>query len=308
MNPSLFIYLFAMAAWGLYWNFLTYGLYNFVSTREKMKDHASSWGVIDIFKGVGLVIAPIIASLAIGDSVGTPLYITAFIFMVIVYFFYLLILKLGGMPAHKDASIKEAKNKPFKVWFLVIKSLFPVFVLNILLCVYDLSFATVGPLVSESLGKTNHLGGAFLTLYYLPTILVLWMVGPVTHKIGKKRTSFIGFIIGGLLTGLMALFGMSLLILVVVLLSSFISSLAWPALKGAFADYISKSPEYEREIEILTDFSGNIGCIIGPILAGFAADYFGNIRALSFIGIACAIIAAIVFFFTPRKLRVNPTN
>lgn len=309
MSPSLFVYLFAMAVWGLYWNFLTYGLYNFVSTHEKVSDHASSWGVLDIFKGVGLVVAPIIASLAIGDRIGTPLYITAFIFLIIVYFFYLLILKFGGTYKKKEAKEAKLKNgKSLKIWFLVLRSLFPVFILNILLCVYDLSFATVGPLISENLGKQNHLGGAFLTLYYLPTILVLWLVGPITKKYGKKRTSFLGFIIGGILTGVMAFFGSSLIILPIILMSSLISSLAWPSLKGAFADYISKTPQYERQIEILTDFTGNIGCIIGPTVAGFAADTFGNVNALSFIGVACSVVAFVVFLFTPKKLRVSAQN
>ncbi len=304
---TLAIYLFAMALWGLYWNLLTYGLYNFVANQEASNAHASSWGILDIFKGLGLVVAPLIASYAIGEKVGPKLFGVAFVFLAILYGCYVMLIKVSANPAnpapqHHKFSVHK---KDFRTWLTVARKLFPVLFLNVLLCTFDLSFATIGPLVSEDLGKTTHVGGLFLTLYYLPTVLTLWTVGPVTRRFGKKNTAFVGFGIGGLCTALFAILGVSVFLLPLVFFASVISALAWPALKGAFADYISESGAVEKEIEILLSFTGNIGCVLGPSLAGVLSDHIGNINALSVIGFVCAVLAFIMWRFTPKHIRVQ---
>lgn len=302
---SVGMYLFAMAVWGLYWNLLSYGLYNFISNEESHSTHASSWGILDIFKGLGLVVAPIIASAAIAEGIGPRLFGVAFIVLAIIYGCYVLLLKESKKPekpAHKLH--KFSSQHGLSTWVRVARSLAPVLMLNILLCTYDLAFMTIGPLISEDLGKTSNLGGVFLTLYYLPTVLTLWTVGPITRRFGKKRTAFLGFGLGAVITALFAVIGLSLALLPLVFLSSVISALAWPALKGAFADYIEESKEFEKEIEILTSFTGNIGCILGPSLVGILSDRMGNVNALSTIGFVCSALAFILWKFTPKHIRV----
>lgn len=298
---SVFTYLVAMAVWGLYWNFLSYGLYNFVGGSDK-KEHASSWGILDVFKGLGLIVAPLIASYAIGERVGPPIFAVSWFFLCCIYLFYLLLLRISNAP-HKRVVTHKTGTSSHSFW-KVGKILAPVLLLNMLLFVFDLSFATIGPLISQGLKGEHSVGGLFLTLYYLPTILVLWIVGPVTAKYGKKRTSFIGFILGTMAVGSFIFVGKTPLLLPIVFISSVVSSLAWPSLKGCFADYIGESPEYEREIEILTSFFTNIGCVLGPVLAGFLADQVGDLQALSVIGFSCGVVALFVYKATPRKIHV----
>ncbi len=298
---SLALYLFAMALWAFYWNFLSYGLYNFVGLSPE-NEHATNWGILDIFKGLGLILAPVIASIAIEETVGPRIFIVSLFFLFCVYLFYTLLLKVSDTP--KKIVVESRTKVDYKRFFKVSRILFPIFMMEILLAIFDMSFSTIGPLISEHLKGPQSLGGLFLTLYYLPTVIMLWLAGPITKRFGKKRTSFIGFSIGAIGIGTFALFGENVILLPLVFITSMISSLAWPALKGAFADYITRYPNYEREIEILVDFFGNIGCILGPILAGFLAQSLGEIQALSAIGVACGVLSLVLWRITPRKIRI----
>lgn len=300
-SNTIFLYLVAMALWALYWNFLSYGLYNFVGSTPE-RDHATNWGILDIFKGLGLIVAPLIASMTIAGGVSPLVFGVSLFFLFCVYVFYTVLVKVSDTP--KKLSAKSMKIVNYGRFFMVAKVIAPILVMDILLAIFDMSFSTIGPLVSESLKGPSSLGGLFLTLYYLPTVVMLWLAGPITNKFGKKKTAFVGFSIGALGIGTFALFGKGLILLPLVFVTSMISSLAWPAIKGCFADYITRYPEYEKEIEILTSLFGNIGCIIGPVVAGYLAEQLGDIQALSAIGIVCGLITLLVWQFTPRKIRI----
>ncbi len=300
-SETIVMFLFSMALWALYWNFLSYGLYNFVGSTPET-EHATNWGILDIFKGLGLIVAPIIASVALKEGVTPLIFGVSLVFLFLVYVFYTLLVKVSDTP--KKLSIKTIDRVDYRKFLKVTRIIFPILLMDILLAIFDMSFSTIGPLISESLKGPHALGGLFLTLYYLPTVIMLWLAGPITKRFGKKRTAFIGFSIGAIGIGTFALFGKGVILLPLVFVTSMISSLAWPAIKGCFADYITRYPKYEREIEILTSFFGNIGCIIGPVIAGFLAQHMGDIEALSAIGVVCGVITLVVWRTTPRKIRI----
>ena len=78
-----------------------------------------------------------------------------------------------------------------------------------------------------------------------------------------------------------------------------------PVMNSSFADYINDAPEVEMEIEGLEDFSTNIGYIIGPIMAGFAADLFGMQQAFGIIGIIGAYLAIWLLIFAPKHIILD---
>jgi len=96
-----------------------------------------------------------------------------------------------------------------------------------------------------------------------------------------------------------------LLMVITVFFSSMLMSLAWPALRAAFADYIAEAGKYEKEIEGLEDFYTNIGYVIGPALAGFLGYHLGNAKTFSVIGIVGVITALILWKMTQKKIVVS---
>lgn len=146
-----------------------------------------------------------------------------------------------------------------------------------------------------------------MTAYTLPSLLVGWWVGGVTAKLGKKRTGYLGLLIGSLFLGLINFTSQPVGIILLVFVASFCLSLSWPALKAAFADYIKETGKYEKEIEGLEDFYTNLGFIIGPILGGFLADRVGNQMTFSFLGLLGVLVALVLIKITPKKINVLKT-
>src|SRR5262249_26009504 len=145
-----------------------------------------------------------------------------------------------------------------------------IFILNFA----DSFFWTIGPLYAESL----HLGsyaGLLLTAWSLPGLMLGWHAGKVAKRLGKERTAYLLLLTGSLF--LVPLFSAldGATVIAVVFLASFFISFAWPAIQGAFAEYISDRTDLTKEIEGLEDFYTNLGYVFGPMLAGALADLFG---------------------------------
>ena len=191
------------------------------------------------------------------------------------------------------------------IWGDLGKVLFPVLILTFTLNLIDAFFWTLGPIFAENLPGMKQFAGFFMTAYSLPALVAGWSVGTITRRFGKKRTAFVALLIGACILSLLPLAsGAPVVILTVFLAASFIS-ITWPSINGAYADYISETPKYEKEISGLQDFFTNIGYVVGPILAGIIAGYFGNSQAFSFLGVFAAVIAIVLIAVTPENINVN---
>jgi MFS family permease len=135
-------------------------------------------------------------------------------------------------------------------------------------------------------------------------LIVGWFVGSATAKFGKKRTAFLALLSGSLVLVMLGYLTDPLLLIAAVFFSSMLMSLAWPALRAAFADYIQETGKYEREIEGLEDLYTNIGYVIGPVVAGVLADLVGNSKTFSVLGVMGVLAAVYLFKITPKKINV----
>jgi MFS family permease len=169
----------------------------------------------------------------------------------------------------------------------------------------DATFWTIGPLLVESWVDLGILGSLFLTAYLLPPLFMGWLVGPMTGLLGKKKTAIIALLLASLvLTGFFFVSNHIMLIFLALFIGLFVS-VAYPANSGTYADYISESESVGTEIESQADLATNIGYVIGPILAGFLADTFGNIFAFGIIGIIGIAISLLLLLITPRKIKIK---
>jgi MFS family permease len=131
-----------------------------------------------------------------------------------------------------------------------------------------------------------------------------FVVGNVANKFGKKKTAFVSLIIGSLVLIYMTLFSNFLIVTGMAFLAACFIAISWPSINGAYADYISETIKYEKEIEGIEDFATNFGYTIGPMLAGFLADRVGNIPSFAFLGFAGIIVGLVLFKITPKEIKV----
>lgn len=293
---GVFIYLLAMAFWGLYFDLRSFATFNFIGRFTPHRLHAHNFGILDVFKCLGYVIAPLIASMLIVDQVTDQPFLIALLFLgfsISAYFGLVFLTKT----THERVSLRKKNYSlllEIDTWKKIGKYIAPVLLFTFLISMYDAFFWTLGP----------FFGGIFLSLYFLPTLVVGWFVGRFTKRYGKKRTAFISFALGSVVISFVGFANSSWLILIVVLVSSTFSAIAWPAINGAYADYIEESPHLEQEIEGVTDFAYNLAYILGPITAGILADRFGNGISFTIFGTIALIMSIILLAVTPRRIHV----
>ena len=303
----IWVYLIAMALWGLYYDLYSFGKFDFVG-RYKREEHSVSFGVISVFENTGYVIAPIIAGLVVGELISWRLFALAGVFIVIAFIFYVLFLlqaKRHGL--HKDRKSACRKINFFnelRLWKRIGVFIWPLLIFSMIVSMSEAIFWTIGPLYSE-IFSFHGFNGLFLTAYTLPPLLTGWFIGSFTAKLGKKRTGYLSFILGSLILIPLLSVDNPYFVILIIFLSSLFVSLSWPSISGAYADYISETPEAEKEIEGVEDFFSNLGFIVGPILAGVLADHVQYSTAFAFMGLGAGIVAAFLMLFTPRKISIK---
>lgn len=311
---GIWMFLLAMAMWGIYYDLQSFGDFDFVGRKADPNVHASHFGILMSFKAIGYLLAPLLAGILIGATVvGSNVYIFSWVILGMAFIFF-----IGVILASKKKEKGEVEPKTIKpvnlirelfLWKTIGKILLPALILTILLNIIDAFFWTIGPLVAESFVSFHPFNGLFLVAYEIPPLIAGVIVGAITKKFGKKRTAFVSLLVGSLLLAYMPLFHNFFGVTLMVFLSSCFIAFSWPSIDGAYADYISESIKYEKEIEGIQDFSTNFGYVVGPILAGFLADKVGNMSSFAYLGFASIIVALLLLQFTPKsiKVKVSPT-
>jgi len=305
---SITLFLLAMGVWGIYYDLKNIANLDYVGRFTDKKEHVNSFGMIMAFQTVGFLIGPIVAGALLAEAFAWRPIVMAWIFLSISFCFFLglLFLTRGNTQSTKfDCMPNRGIKAEWRLWRKLGKVLFPVLILSLYINMIDASFWTIGPLIGETFSHMDGLAGLVMTAYTLPGLLVGWGIGVVTKRFGKKRTAFLNLLIGSLFLMLLPLYPNSILLLVGIFVAALFYAGAFPSISGAYADYVSETKGYEKEIEGLQDCYANAGYIVGPMMAGFFADQFGNLETFFLIGLLGAIIALILLFTATKPINVR---
>lgn len=305
---TLWLFLLAMAMWGIYWDLYGFGTFDFISRYTKKEDHSANFGVIQISKAIGTIIAPLIIGLVFVSALDWQPYAIMGLFLGVSFLLFLVLINVIQKYHQENNIIILPRRKNFSVeihlWKKLSKTMLPVLLGTFFLFFVDAFFWTIGPLFAESI-SIEHLGGLFLSAYVLPELLTGWFIGPITKKLGKKRTAFLGLLMGSLALTLFFLVSGFISVIILVFIASFFYSFSFPAVNSSYADYISDAPQVEEEIEGLEDFFFNIGYILGPILAGVLSDIFSIPMAFGLLGFWGVILATSLLLFAPKHIIIK---
>ncbi len=307
-SKTIGAYLFAMVLWGIYFDLYGFGVFDFVSRYTKDTEHASSFGIVQIFRALGSMLAPLIVGFVIVAGVDWRAFTLGWFFLTVgLLFFIALLLYVRNTPAIAGPALACRRKNfliEFKLWKKISKKIHPALLLTFFLFFIEAFFWTLAPLYGEHMGLKGF-GGLFLASYTLPALLLGWFVGSLTKKFGKKRTAFFGLLIGSMILTPLALLSNPWSVIALTFFSSLFISIALPSINGAYADYISEAPQVGGEIESVEDFSFNIGYVLGPICAGLFADLFNISIAFSILGVMGVVVALILLKITPKQINIE---
>ena len=282
---TAFVFVVAMGVWGLYFDLYNFGALNFLATEFEPKEHASAAGVILAFRGTGYLLAPVLAGLAVGEVVGWKPFAISWLFLGVAASLFVLLLRAAARgPVKPEALSSRGLAREAHIWEGISKLLEPLLTLTVLITVFDSFVWTLGPLVGTKLLGSEGLGGVFIVVYQLPTLLVGWSAGMFARRYGKEKVALGCFMAGSAVLCLLGFVSQPVVVLLVLFAASAFLASAAPAINGTYADYISSASDVEKEIEGADDFSVNVGYVIGPIAAGFLAQYLGELAAIGAVG------------------------
>jgi MFS family permease len=304
-SKIIFIYLIAMALWGLYYDLLSFGNFDFVSREMQTDENASSFGVMGVFKSAGYLLAPLIVGLVIAEFVDWKPFVLAWIFLIIAFIIFIGFYLQGKKRGVKQERLPRYRPKGFLVeinlWKKIGKILLPFLSFTMLMSMHDSFFWTIGPILSQTFVDFKPLDGLFLTAFSLPPLIVGWFVDKFQNFLGDKA-NFKSYIISSIFLISFAFFRNPLVLLFIILISSTFSTFTWAIEQGMYADRIEDAFNREKEIAGLVDFSVNLGYIFGPILAGFLSDKVGYFNTFALLGIFGLLVTLILSKISPRKI------
>jgi predicted MFS family arabinose efflux permease len=306
---TVWLFLFAMAVWGVYYDLNGFGIFNFIGRYTKKDDHASSFGVVQIFRSLGSMLAPMLAGLVIAMAIDWRLFAMAWFFLGVGFVFFLILLFLMRKNyvadrVHQKTQRGKSFSSEIHLWKKLGKVMTPVLCVTFFLSVVDAFFWTLAPLYVETI-DFGKFGGLFLTAYILPSLFVGWFVGYITRRFGKKRTALIGILISSTILVSFVHISDSLFAILIIFFAACFSSVSLPAISAAYADYISEAPQVDGEIEGIEDVSLNSGYVVGPILAGLLAQFLGIAGAFSVLGLIGVVLAGILLAVTPKSITIR---
>jgi len=311
---TVWYFLFVMAVWGLYFDLYGFGVFNFVGRYIKKEDHSQSFGIVQVFRALGGMLAPLIVGLVVINSVDWRSFSLGWFFLVIGFVFFIVIIVLLRKYRPIDTDLVHTPRRKnlfieLHLWKKLGKSMMPVLFLTFYLFFIEAFFWTLAPLYTETT-NLGQFGGLFLVAYTMPALIVGWFVSSLTKHLGKKRTAFTGLLIGSLILSSFFYSPNSVISIVIVFVASLFISMALPAINAAYADYISEAIQVEGEVVGLEDFSFNIGYVLGPISAGILADVLSIPAAFSLLGLVGVIMASILLVVTPKHIiiKIIPTE
>jgi MFS family permease len=302
LRPYVFIFLSAMAVWGVYYEFFGFAEQQFVADSTPLKLHSAVWAILSTFKSLAYFIGPLIASYFLLAGTRAPVYVALFISSLgffVLYFFN----KTHERKMEIDTT-QVSFRKELMHWFTLFEYVWPMILLSLYIGIIDATFWTTGTVLTQDLAKISFWGSLFLPSYMLPTLFVGYLL--VKKKIfqGKKFLSELTFLISSLILITLGFVNSIALMIVIVFVSSMFLAASYPLVDGVYSDIVGRMGKQRRHLIGLSRSSLSLAYIVGPVLAGAITNYVGQVNTFVIVGFGGVVVATILLLTTPKKLKL----
>lgn len=166
--------------------------------------------------------------------------------------------------------------------------------------VFGVRIALVPLLVVEALHEPAAWGGIALATFAAGNAASLLVAGRIADRRGRRPPALVGLAVSAVATGVLGFITIPELFLAVSLVAGLGSGLVNPPMNAAVADVIG---EKARGGTVLAGFqmAGDLGAIIGPVLAGALAESIGYGAAFAVCGVVL-LIAFVTWVIAPETL------
>ncbi len=303
--PVIWIFLLAMAIWGIYYEFFGFAEQQFIADTLPLKMRSSGWAFYGVFKNLAYFLGPLIAAWLVIKGEWAPA--ASAIFFVTIGTAFLFIFKKSH---DRKFNVEFKKVNVFAEmghWKVLFEHVWPMILLSLVLGLIDATFWTTGTVLTEKLARENFAGSFFLSLYQLPPMFMGLVMSRMAISEGKKKLAIKFLLVSGVLLVLMGFTSNVYLILGAVFASSVALAVSYPLVNAVYSDIVARMGRERRHLIGLNNSSISVAYIIGPVLAGFITTLVGDEKTFSVIGALAVVVGAILLVVTPKKIKL-PEN
>ena len=305
-KPLIAIFIVTMALWGIYYELVSFANYQFIGGMVPPALRSGAWAFTGIFLNLAYFLGPFIANLILNKGFLVTQG-TIIIFLVAALALLTFTRKMHDAPTTVDF-LNLNPWIEFKHWLTLSEHIWPIIIITLLLGFIDSTFYTVGSVWTEKLAHVNPWGVWFLPLYLLPSIcLGIPLAGWVIAS-GKKKLTEKYLALGGIILAAIGFSGSIPWQLAIICLSSSALAVCYPLLGAVYSDLISRMGSEKKDMIGLTNSVTNLSYIIWPTFAGIITASVGERMTFSYLGIGVFVVAVILLFVTPRKLKLPQTE
>lgn len=167
--------------------------------------------------------------------------------------------------------------------------------------VFGVRMAFVPLIVVETLDQSPGMAGVALTAFAVGNVLVLFQSGRLSDRFGRRPFLIAGALVCGLGTAGLGFAPDLPWLLVASVVAGIGSGMLTPTQQAALADVVGSKA---RSGPVLAGFqmAGDLGAVIGPVVAGILIEHFGFAVGLSVTG-SLLLVAAVAWLMVPETLR-----
>ncbi len=302
--PTVWVFLIAMAVWGLYYEFLGFGSFQFVSENVPPHGRSGVWAIFSVFKSLAYFLGPILGSMvALKVSNEATVSMAAF-WVILGYVLWKFAKAKGKVAASEEANEKLNLVDEIEHWVVLFKHVWPILIVSVTMGLIDATYWTTGTVLSDKLALQNWWGGMFLPLYMLPPVFVGFIVARWGIYKGKKKMAEKFMLLGGIFLTLLGVSDATWVLLLASFLTGASLSVAWPLTDAVYSDILERMGRERKHLVGLSSSTISLAYIIGPIMAGYIASLVGERMTFVVMGGACVVISLVLLVITPKKLKL----
>lgn len=303
-------FLIASIVWGLYFELLLFSEQTFVVDTDDKDSFVKDWGTLYFFYQITAILGPILGSILLKELAVISSITLIIIQLTSLLFAFVLILKIP----YKESRNKEAKSrikqtlhilKEAKSWELLSYRVWPVILMGTSVTFISATFWTIGGLLGQTLNLGYEMDWVVIVVFNIPLMLGSFALTKLKIINFKKRISQISLLLSSISLSSLILFkDNSVMILVIVILSSLLLSVAHPLNEAVYSDLLERMGKGKEYLIGLAKSNTSIAYILAPVIVGFLSDNTDYITTFSIVGIIFILISILLLIFTPRKLKL----
>ncbi|HOX96542.1 MAG TPA: MFS transporter [Candidatus Woesebacteria bacterium] len=305
--PYVSLFLLGVGIWGLYYEFLGFGMTSYVTKIATVTERSGVWSIIGVVKSIAYCIGPLIGSWLFVLQGNVAI---IFVYAGMALIAYTVWLALGHKKKREFAATETGDTEGLHIleeigyWKVLFGRVWPILLVSYLLGLVDATFWTTGVVLSDNLVEKNWIGGLFLSAFMLPEIFVGLIVPRLKISVGKKKLAEKFLFMSGILTVCLGFLTSAATMVFFAFLIGMMIAIAWPLVNAVYSDILARMGKEQKHLTGMSSSMVNLSYITGPVVAGLMSNAIGEQKTMMYIGMFIMVAALLLLLVTPRKLKL----